>query len=543
LESAGYQVVLAEDGRQAVDLFSRENPDLVLLDIIMPEMSGIEAAAGIRARAGNDRYVPIIFVTGAETTRYLEECTAAGGDDFIAKSAEQAVLYAKIKAMLRVVRLYQEQYEKQQQLENYKQLAEREQQVAASLYDNYIKKGFVESPNLKYLQTASSSFNGDVLLSARTPSGLHYILLGDFTGHGLCASIGVGPTAEVFYGMAKKGFGVYEIIMEINRKLFALLPVDMFFGACFVCMDGINNTLTVSTGGLPDHYLLNSFSGEIRNIVSTNLPLGIVDSNQFDPTIQRFDVNADDLFYTFSDGVIETENIDAKQFGSEGVLSCLQDPDSASSTYFNSIQSALSKFSCGVAQQDDITLVELSCDSRLLESAGNESGDFSHAIIPGSWKTKMEFDVCTLQQVDPVPIILHLVMEIQDLQRYRDPIYIVIAELFANALEYGLLELDASIKSTPDGIDKYYKLKEQKLNALESGTIFVGIIHEPIGRGGQLTIGIEDSGKGFDYTKNTDMNSDKPVDQGIGLVKKICRSVEYMGQGNKVKAIYEWLPG
>ena len=312
LEDAGYKVVEACDGIEAIEQYRIAQPDLVLLDIKMPNLEGIEAAREIQ-RISGAQYIPIIFVTQASSRRYLQECIEVEGDDFIAKPVDPVMLTAKIRSVLRVKNLYQQQYDKQQKLLVYQQQVEREQQIAASLYETIIKSGFVESPNLRSLHSAMSLFNGDVLLSAKTPSGQHYVLLGDFTGHGLSASIGVGPTAEVFYGMTRKGFRIQEIIIEINRKLFKLLPVDIFLAACLVSLDGPSKTLSVFTGGLPDHYLYDTKRREVRTITSSNLPLGIVNSDQFQPTVRYFDITPDDNFYCFTDGVIETENRNGDQ--------------------------------------------------------------------------------------------------------------------------------------------------------------------------------------------------------------------------------------
>ncbi len=62
--------------------------------------------------------------------------------------------------------------------------------------------------------------NGDLLLAAARPDGVHHVLIGDFTGHGLSAAIG-GPMAEdIFYAMTAKGLPLEEILLEINRKLY-----------------------------------------------------------------------------------------------------------------------------------------------------------------------------------------------------------------------------------------------------------------------------------------------------------------------------------
>ena len=541
LQEAGYKTILACDGVEAVELFRQEQPDLVLLDIKMPNMEGIEAARKIQ-KAAEFRYIPIIFVTQADSRRYLQECIEVEGDDFIAKPVDPVKLTAKIRSILRVKNLYQQQYDNRQNLLGYQQQIEREQEIAASLYETIIKSGFVDSPNLQLLHSAMSFFNGDVLLSAFTPLGQHYVLLGDFTGHGLSASIGVGPTAEVFYGMTDKGFGIQEIVAEINRKLFRLLPVELFFGACLVSLDPHSNTLSVFTGGLPDHYLHNSKTGVVRTIPSSNLPLGIVNSGQLNPKLDRYDVDGDDKLYFFTDGVIETENRNGDQFGQAAVLECIESLRVAGRTGFESIRQTLTEFRGDLAQQDDVTLAELSCDSRLLRTEPQCSSYVGSKIVATRWKISMEFHATTLKEVDPVPVIVHALMEIQELKAHRESIFMIVSELFSNALEYGLLGLDGKLKSRPDGIIKYLEMREQGLQGLTEGAIKVTVSHKPIDGGGRMTIRMQDSGAGFNFQDSLESLNGQQSDAklGLGLLKKLCRSIEFLHNGSHVKAIYDW---
>ena len=86
LEKEGYRVTLANNGREAVDIFGRQPVDLVLMDIQMPVMDGFEATAAIRAaERGSRRHVPIIALTAHAMKGYSEQCQAAGMDAYISK--------------------------------------------------------------------------------------------------------------------------------------------------------------------------------------------------------------------------------------------------------------------------------------------------------------------------------------------------------------------------------------------------------------------------------------------------------------------------
>ncbi len=98
LNSPDWEVFSAEDGRQAVEFFRRESPDLIILDMNMPLMGGLEACRTIRRESAD---VPIIFLTvrddEIEKVRGLE----AGADDYITKPFSPLELMARIRALLR----------------------------------------------------------------------------------------------------------------------------------------------------------------------------------------------------------------------------------------------------------------------------------------------------------------------------------------------------------------------------------------------------------------------------------------------------------
>lgn len=97
----GHEVLEAGDGAQAVALFERERPDLVLMDVIMPVMDGYEATRCIKRLAGAE-FVPVIFLTALTTEEALAAARAAGADDFLSKPYRRAVLNARIAMMRRL---------------------------------------------------------------------------------------------------------------------------------------------------------------------------------------------------------------------------------------------------------------------------------------------------------------------------------------------------------------------------------------------------------------------------------------------------------
>lgn len=535
LEQAGHQVIVAKDGRQAIQLFKGKQPDLIILDVIMPYMDGIEVAELVIEELGNS-YIPIIFITEMSSDENLQRCLNAGADDFISKPFNEISLIAKIRSLLRVKHLLQEQYIQKRQLQEFQQKSDQEEEVAAALYKNILHAGFFETPEVKYSLSPMALFNGDVFLTAKTPGNQLYILLGDFTGHGLSASIGAGPAAEIFYGMTEKGFGIAEIIIEINRKMHRLLPVHMFFAATIATLHVDTETLNLISCGLPDHYLYNRTTKKLQTIVSDNLPLGIVDN--FEPKAQILKISSDDYFYLFTDGIIEAENRLGVPFDNVGVIKTLQQKENG----YTAVLSALKKHTKGLKQQDDLTFVELHCNVKNAQWMRSEEKVAHKALQALSWKSSMELHISTLRHVNPVPVVIHSIMDIQGLLEHRESIFLIVTELFANALEHGLLALDSKMKQTSDGFMQYYNIREEKLSQLQEGSITMHFNHQPTEKGGRLIIKVKDTGKGFDFESiELDLESNQQnFGRGINLLKRLCTEIKYSGNGNHVKAVYDW---
>src|SRR5574343_895144 len=107
LKKLGHDVILAENGQEAVDRFRRDQPDLVLLDIMMPVMDGFEAARQIKATP-SERWTPIIFLSALNRDENLVEGLEAGADDYLTKPINFVVLEAKLRSMQRSLAMQQE---------------------------------------------------------------------------------------------------------------------------------------------------------------------------------------------------------------------------------------------------------------------------------------------------------------------------------------------------------------------------------------------------------------------------------------------------
>ncbi|MFV8749146.1 response regulator [Nannocystaceae bacterium ST9] len=100
LEEAGYSVTEAVDGQQALEVFARDRPDLVMLDVVMPRLTGLETCRILKAKAQGG-YLPVIMVSTRNSVNARVEGLRSGADDYLGKPYDAEELRARVEALLR----------------------------------------------------------------------------------------------------------------------------------------------------------------------------------------------------------------------------------------------------------------------------------------------------------------------------------------------------------------------------------------------------------------------------------------------------------
>ena len=146
----GYEVITAASGPEALAKVEAERPDLVLLDVVMPEMSGYEVCRKIRAEPAT-AILPVVMVTALDPTQERVKGLEAGADDFLMKPINQAELLARVRSLLRIKELYDTVQAQAAQLAGWNRTLEQrvEEQVAQLERLSRLKRFF--SPQLAEL--------------------------------------------------------------------------------------------------------------------------------------------------------------------------------------------------------------------------------------------------------------------------------------------------------------------------------------------------------------------------------------------------------
>ncbi len=104
LERADYAVLTATNGRDALDIVKRERPDLVLLDVLMPGISGLDVCAELK-RSDETRLTPVVLISGQQERQTRLAGLEAGADDFLNKPIDPEELQTRVRSLMRLKRL------------------------------------------------------------------------------------------------------------------------------------------------------------------------------------------------------------------------------------------------------------------------------------------------------------------------------------------------------------------------------------------------------------------------------------------------------
>ena len=537
LKKEGHIPILAENGKIAVEQYLEHRPDIVLMDALMPVMDGYEATLRIKEIAyAESEMVPIIFLTSLQEAGALARCLEAGAEDFLSKPYNRVVLKAKLKSFGRMRDMHS-------RLQKHNRQLVIEQHVAKNIFDNVVHLGSLNADNVNYSLSPLAIFNGDTVLAEKKPGGGMHLFLGDFTGHGLPAAIGVMPLAEIFYGMTNKGYAIEEILKEINRKLRRILPVGVFCCGTMIELDYFDGLARIWVGGTPDAMVYSSQSGSIHSIPSKNLPLGVVDNDSIRIAIEEVPMMVGDRIFCWSDGIHESRNVAGEMFGEQRIRETIIHNTSKENIVVKLVE-AVESYMGDAERDDDITVLEAKMIEYQDQDPSQVVTKLTHNVSgPLDWEMDYKLKSTSLANYNPLPLILQIITEVESLRAMRGQLYTLLAELFSNALEHGLLGLDSSLKQNPQGFVSYYNERTLRLENIDPDAyIRIAVSHIPLEQGGELAIRVEDSGPGFDYQRALAVQrSDREYSgRGLPLLNKICDSIEYLDRGNVVIARIVW---
>ncbi|MCB1746402.1 MAG: SpoIIE family protein phosphatase [Gammaproteobacteria bacterium] len=531
----GLEVVVAGSSDDAVTLARTERPDFILASIDDQHHEGFAAVDRVRALYPRE-HLPVLFITAGRADSELLDCHAHGGD-VIRRPLSEALLRARLGAALRMRELHDTIAFQRDQLLRYQSNMQHDMDVAKLILGNFATEEALAAPNVSYLLRPMETLNGDFIMAARRPSGAQCFILGDFTGHGLPAAIGVLVVHGVFCSMVAKGFEIDVVAGEINRKMYELLPIDRFLSAVLIDLDPATGVLTIWNGGLPT-VLVRAADGTVRERVPSGyVPLGILSQDQFSAQPTRINLAAGERVLAYSDGVIETLDPSGELFGQERLEACLERaPDNAVAA----VAAALDGFRHGEAQRDDVSLLEIAqvpIEARA-DAVATLAGAPRH--LARSWRLELVIDEAIIKSQDPITSLVGLADTLQGFGAHAADLYLVISALYIDAIDNGLLGL-GDFDREAVGAANYFAERQARLDRLGAACIRIDLDHAPAASGGKLHVTVAHDGSARTvHTEDVTMFVHRRFRRGGSAAEAVARTLRRSDDGRSVSVTYAW---
>src|ERR1700733_14476818 len=354
-----YKIRIATSGAKALELARvTPTPDLILLDVMMPEMDGYEVCTQLKLRS-ETRDIPVIFLTGQthvdEETRGVD----VGAVDYIHKPFSPAVVRARVQTHL-TLRGIREQ--RAQQLLTIQEELETARQIQLSILPSEIPK--IEGLDIAARYVPMTAVAGDFYDFIVVDEKHIGILVADVSGHGMPAAFIASMLKVALSAQVTHASDPAQVLLGLNQTLCGKFE-HHYVTASYLFLDMQKRTLTYAGAGHPPLLLWGLSARGVRDVLENGMFLGRFPFATYTSVELQFKAGDRALLYT--DGIPETTNPEEVQFGADRFRQFLETEQSTSADQFaGRLLEEVSRWSARAPAEDlddDITMVAIQVTS------------------------------------------------------------------------------------------------------------------------------------------------------------------------------------
>ena len=345
LEHMGIPLYYAGNGVEGLRQAREKQPDLILLDIMMPEMDGFEMLRGLKQDESLS-HIPVLMLTAKSETVSVVRALEIGANDYLRKPFSEEEMVARVNTLLR---------------NRYLEKKIAEDLAAGALMQQKFLTDFLTTESLcrsagigvQIFNRPYSTISGDFFYTfTRADGGLGFFI-GDSCGHGLPAALISMRVIGFLQQLANQSHSAAEILALLNDDISGVLPRERFVAATVLVFNGLE--VTMSNGGQPYPILLTN-DGPVE-IVHDGMPLGLNSGSTYGEITFRF--KKGDKIFVYTDGITEAADSRQQVYGKERLFACLrrEAPDAAARVFRRTILEDVGHFSETSAPDDDQTLI------------------------------------------------------------------------------------------------------------------------------------------------------------------------------------------
>ena len=362
LKRAGYQVLLAENGRLALEEMAKLQPDLILSDLRMPEMAGDDLCQVVK---GDPKTRDIFFVLVSAMDGLASKIGGLnlGADDMISKPFHAQEVMAKVESAFRIIVMQKEIKRQNLELTRFQDRMTAELALAARLQMGLLPglPGVALGMRYTHRYLPAEGIGGDIYTIVPLPDHSVAFMIADVSGHGVTAALISAMVKTFFESQLRFGQGPLGWAQAMNRDLARSTLPEQFATAFLARLDPAHNTLQYVAAGHPAPILIHQGASGGRKHLSVlggkGFMLGIEEALPFVEQVCPFEPGDRLVFYT--DGLVEVEREDRRYLGEDGLLELCANLPANEQRAADQIIEQTEAFNGAAQFSDDVTLVVL----------------------------------------------------------------------------------------------------------------------------------------------------------------------------------------
>ena len=352
LEASDYRVITATDGEEGLAKAQSSLPDLILLDVMMPKMDGLEVCRRLK---NNDRlpFMPIIMVTAKTDTKDVIAGLEAGGDEYLTKPVDHGSLVARVKSMLRIKELHDTVIAQSTQLENQLKTASKIQTLfwpELPAPEGGIRTWAVSQP--------ASYVGGDFYDAIILPDKSVLAYVADVSGKGVPAALIMAAVSTKIRAEASLQQNLNLILRAVNGSMYELASTEGYFATMLLLKywPRMKKIEMIRAGHINPVLVSPTGVREISGLKGVSL--GVME--EVDYELAELVLEPGESLLLFSDGVSEAENASVEQFGYQRLIDQLS--TSKSFPHGEGLLESVREWRGQAVVNDDLTIFEIGCD-------------------------------------------------------------------------------------------------------------------------------------------------------------------------------------
>lgn len=297
----------AETGQKGLEMLSENDYDLILLDIVMPEMDGFTFLKEFKKIERED-FIPIILMTALDDLKSKIKGLTTGADDYLLKPLNEEELIARVMSLLRLKKANAELFEKNQ-------LIKRELEAAKKIQQFVIPHDFssIKYPNVSGRYIPIEDIGGDFFDCYSIDDKRTAFLIADVTGHGIPAALTMTMSKMLFSIYAQKHHSTSDLLKEINRQLNGTMLDTQYITAFYLIYDSESSQLQYSNAGHTRALFYRAEKNQVLALDTFGFFLGIMDTVDYEE--KSIHVRKGDRLFIYTDGITEAKNRSGEEFG------------------------------------------------------------------------------------------------------------------------------------------------------------------------------------------------------------------------------------